>query len=289
MARLLVKNNRLAVRNGRLVTTAGGAPCCCGVPFRCECDPRQPIVTNRIITVCGPSGQADVIETLPPHRVETLRATYTFTSEIEERHDYIPTPPPNLPTPLFYLRREGLSVTGTLVYCRTANFTQLLAYQETAFRYRYIEPDQTSSFEWSGQRSFPDGNSNFDPPSPIGFEAGFSMAAPITTGRTNAFDCNIVFERNEGPSPTGSFLRSRDTRTESRSVGGGSRRTEKTFVRFWSYEDNYATIKNITSREVFDMTYTRTLDLCEGGGGGGSGSRPGNCAGCGDASRLTIV
>jgi hypothetical protein len=36
------------------------------------------------------------------------------------------------------------------------------------------------------------------------------------------------------------------------------------------------------------FTWTYELDLCEGGGGG-SGSRPGNCAGCGDPSRLTIV
>jgi hypothetical protein len=59
----------------------------------------------------------------------------------------------------------------------------------------------------------------------------------------------------------------------------------------------YPSYARFVGTETFDQetssikrkTWTHTTDLCEGGGGGGSGSRTGNCAGCGDPSRLTIV
>ena len=281
MARLLVKNNRLAVRNGRLVTTAGGAPCCCGpTGIRCDCDPSLPIITNARITTCSGNGPPDVPVTLPPHRVETLSGRYFYTFESERRVEKVA--PGSLETP-YTLVREGTSLVGTATWCRTARFTGILQSQDQGFEYRYEEPDQSSNYEWTAQQAFPGPETPFDVPSG---RRGIVLSN-FMLARTSFADCDFIEQSDRVIGTNGGFRRAYLRTTQGISVGGGVYRMERTLSLYIPYGNGRASIEYLTQREVNEVEYTRTLDLCEGGGD--VPNRPGNCAGCGDASRLTIV
>jgi hypothetical protein len=276
MARLLVKNNRLAVRNGRLVTTAGGAPCCCGEPGPCGCDPSLPIITDRVVYQCNGVGVPSTPVTLPPHRVETLRVEFLYADNSYQQQASGNT------------NEGGISWGGTAVYCKLgAGAYGLVEFAYDIFQFQRVTTTPELNFEYAARWESPAiptrrGGGACSPL--FARECPLLYVEPIALSPGLANDCQ-TFERTNFDGIPGlsgyvqrSFLLTQrvdggesirnDEELRLEQVAGGTRRTE------------------ISTRHT--IRWTRTLDLCEGGSGDVP-NRPGNCAGCGDPSRLTIV
>jgi hypothetical protein len=272
VARLLVKNNRLAVRNGRLITTAGGAPCCCGDEL-CACGG---LVTNREYTGCNESNRQTRLP-FPPYRRVTVETQYATTSR---------TVVSGNAGGGNYAEEQGVSGSATLCFVDAslsvvagesvwynrregagANFN-LENVEAAGGAFRVGIPSTGSGgyvlgpiLFWSANGAIP--NNDMSPQLKAGLVA------------LERRECVYVYDYDDGTTT----IRERFTYTDGPS--GGSV-TAETLERTQAFG-----ILNLAER-TSTLTWTRTIDLCEGGGGD-TPNRPGGCSGCGDPSRLTII
>ena len=80
MAKLIVNNGKFGVLSRRLVTDAGGAPCCCGGV--CQCSPNLALYELEY-TSCD-AGMKQNRQRLPVARLVTVAIQWSFTTETEE-------------------------------------------------------------------------------------------------------------------------------------------------------------------------------------------------------------
>jgi hypothetical protein len=304
MARLLVKNNRLAVRNGRLVTTAGGAPCCCGPTEDCPCDPAAEIKSLQY-EGCLDNGRTTSFP-FPPFRRLIIRTSYstTETSSFLRRD----------PRPGFSNRSEAVErgLTGQAVMCIVGS-NRFITGQSTWYNRRTGSSGpifDLQNVEEDINRPVVEGLANSTvfsiggPSNTAGVPYVLGMGlywqnllanrivSPNFTSRFGlllSFTSNCVkdFDGSRTDPNTGGVYVDRQTGRYSDSPSGGQATGSVVKSTNVSIPGGPSTVSSdvVTSQ----LTWTYEADLCEGGGGGGSGSRPGNCAGCGDPSRLTIV
>jgi hypothetical protein len=97
------------------------------------------------------------------------------------------------------------------------------------------------------------------------------------------FRCNEDFINNEGPYRTEERYQYFDT--PSRGEGSIYEKTEQDLLA----QRGTVFDGRITIVQTVQASVVRTYRNCGGGGGGDVPARPGNCAGCGDPSRLTLV
>lgn len=276
MSRLLVKNNRLAVRNGRLVSTANGAPCCCGPTGNCPCDVYPPdqlqpfrldyytCVDNRLVTAPIPG---------PFYQQWTERYIKRYYSLFEREYRVF-----SGPAGAFYDVRFAIETEETEDITMCYGLVRRLGSVVSTVRgtrlriQRQTGTDRESTVEELFQ-AYPQDE----------LRAFFGFAG---LDRTSAqVYCQYSDSSNVG-------------------FPGFSRRLEESYTTTDSgleLNGNYSYLfEEITSapfrapertRDFKQATITilREGRNCDGSGGGGSGSRPGGCAGCGDPSRLTII
>ena len=273
MARLLVKNNRLAVRNGRLVSTANGAPCCCGDEL-CSCGG---LVTNREYTGCNEANRQARFP-FPSFRRVTVQTQYETTSR---------TLASGNPSGANFEQLEGVAGVATL--CYVDSDVAIVAGESVWYNRRAGDGANYNLENVEG----PSGAFRIGSPStaPGGYVLGpllfwsatgpvpnADMSPQLKTGLVALDRLECVYTNDYADGVT--TIRERFTYTDG-PLGGSV--TAETLERIEAFG-----ILNLVER-TSTLTWTRQIDLCDGTGGGGSGSRPGGCAGCGDASRLTII
>jgi hypothetical protein len=304
MARLLVKNNRLAVRNGRLVTTAGGAPCCCDPTGVCACEiPIQ--FRSASATSYDPCQEnfQPVEELLPGvwRDADDVRIQYNGVYKIE--YELFRLGLGQFPRTRFVFEK---TITFSLLECIAFDVRTGLGFFEAQAGLRFqsagtdvdsvefedLYTGNEAMREWGWQQG------------PTGIQAhpwgegrlGLkTLTLPITNMRRIVpqdapiapaflwFRCNEDFIDNEGPYRTEARYQYFDT--PSRGEGSIYNKTEQDlFAQRGTVFDGRITIVQTVQASV-----VRTYRNCGGGGGGDVPARPGNCAGCGDPSRLTIV
>ena len=296
MARLLVKNNRLAVRNGRLVSTANGAPCCCGdgpPALPCECSPNALIVSGDTYPLCIGTGQ------FPPYRVRTFNAFYQLISVVTTTRarlgvDFRPFPARNIREEETTQNIVSTAATKTVCYS-AAGLPVLLSwrveYQNSiTSTLRGVVEQSTTVYVSQDIESYP---------------ADIVRQLLRTLNRANdaPFTERCNFQESTTETDTATFPPFDQTTTTTNtnqeqftgSVTGGNALQSRIEV-VASRKVTYPSYDLFVGTETFDRetssierkTWTHATDLCEGSGGG-SGSRPGGCAGCGDPTRLTII
>jgi hypothetical protein len=278
MARLLVKNNRLAVRNGRLVTTAGGAPCCCGGNGPCPCDiyPSDQLQPFKLDYYTCVNNQLFVTAPIPGpfYQQWTERYIKRYYSLYEREYRVF-----SGPAGAFYDVRFAIETEET---------------EDITMCYGLVRRLGSVISTVRGTRLRIQRQSGTDRESTV--EELF-QAYPQDELR--------AFFGFPGLSQTSAFVYCQYSDSVFDSFPGYSRRYEESYTTTDSgleLNGNYSYLfERITSAPFAAPDRTRdfkqaTITIlregrnCDGsGGGGGSGSRPGNCAGCGNPSRLTLV
>jgi hypothetical protein len=297
MARLLVKNNRLAVRNGRLVTTAGGAPCCCGPTEDCPCDPAVEIQRPTYLSCEGGNQGEPARLFMPPFRRLIIRASYSTTST----ETFTETGSNNNSS---YAEEKGLTGQAVLCVSGAAGIVSITG-QSAWYNRRTGTSGRIFDLQNSeeGVNVFSIGVPSTRPGVPyeyegagIGWPLGPLAGRIITPNVTSRYGlttfggsarCVQTININQPDPQTGSLFVSQGEARFNDSPSGG-----QATATYFELQDTrfppspFRALFRQDQRSEFTWTYE--LDLCEGGGGDVP-NRPGNCAGCGDPSRLTIV
>jgi hypothetical protein len=298
MARLLVKNNRLAVRNGRLVSTANGAPCCCGPSGPCPCDPTAEIQRPTYLSCEGGTQGEPARLFMPPFRRLIIRASYSTASS----ETFIQTGSVNNQS---FAEEKGL--TGQAVLC-ISGALGIVSITGQSTWYNRRTGSSGSIFDLQnveeGTNVFAIGAPSTRPGVPyeyqgagIGWPLGPLNGRIITPNFTQRYGltrfggagrCVQTIDINQpDPQNGGGTIVRGDARFSDSPTGGQATAT------YFELQDTrfppspFRAVSTKDQRSQFTWTYE--LDLCEGGGGGDSGDRPGGCNGCGDPSRLTII
>lgn len=274
MTRVLTRNNRRAILNGRLVSTANGAPCCCGGAELCPCGSLQ---ASFLYTGCdGANNKASF--PFPPYRRVIVQTQYQT-----QRRELVTGNPPG--TGDNREIQQGLMGVATL--CFVDSSMAVVAGESAWFNRRAGTPNYNLE--------------NVEGPAGA-FRIGIPAAAPggYVLGPFLYWGPNgSVANRNLSPSPdSGLVAQPRRQCNYAFDYDDGVTTIRERYTYTDSPSGGMATAEILNRTQSFGITelveasstlvWTRQIDLCDGSGGG-TGDRPGGCAGCGDASRLTII
>jgi hypothetical protein len=295
--KLLAIDRKLRTLSRRLVTDAGGAPCCCGPQDGCPCDPALPLWTQRYRTCVN--GRKVTRQPLPRGRIVRVQFSWQYATET-----------------LTGVRRPSQNVNdqvarqyiynGSGVVCWLFNQRPIIASGLSAWSYRQagtnIETVEESGNERGDQAFLYRGGRNY--------AAIPAVIPPANFGEPN-YDMQLPFAAQYGgpasPNWSPDLCEWAEDITNTVGEGGPFGQLVQRNIYAYAFADNGTSgavtgAANVDSRDTrstlgtggeavqrevssWSLTWERTVLTCESGGPDQLTQEPG-CSNCGDRSTL---
>ena len=288
MPKLIRTGRTFGLLNRRLVTDAGGAPCCCGGGL-CQCDPAYLLLPFRY-HVCGGSNntyQPFIYEPTPPARLVTFEVAWNIRFD-EFQFRFVPPPlgGPLVPERIARLFTSEGRATVCLFRTSGQNSYQYVVARAASGETRIVVGDVPVQIDESvtyDETNIPLRVTPFS--QGIGWVPAIFGQDAAETPNYQPFGCDdtTTYSRTSGARTVNA------TRTQTfRQVLGSGSFGLRTTGQSQSNNQEFPSLRRTANDTT--ITWSYTLDPCDGSTEPSElGGRPGGCAGCGDASQLQIL